>query len=679
VPGQTIDLRRPDAPRRRDAAALEPGTAAWLALPPTAVLAVAAIVLLGPPLGGVLFPDPHVVFWQFVSSPAREPTEQARFLIAIAAPVLLAALTVLLVRHARAPARVGRLAHAIELAACLFVVGCVVAQRLQAPQNTTGSHRPVVYFTLASIAVAVGIAGGIAAALRSRRVRAQVERRLAGSGAKTACAFAIACAATAVALLPAVNTDASIMNAFEAVGYHLFFTYDETMAVVDGRSPLGDFATQYAALWPYALAAGMSVLGTSLAAFTGLMAALTGVTLLALYDLLRRLARSSLGALLLFLPLLATCGFRLHGPAVNRFSLVNYFGVMPLRYAGPFLLAWLVTRHLSAPRQGRTWPLFLVAGLGVLNNADFGLPALGATVAALAWARTPASHRGIRRELLEAGLGLAAAAALVTALVLGRTGALPDLSLLFRYTRVFALAGFAMLPIKPLVGIALVIFLTHAAAIGVATVRALRGDPDRALIGMLAWSGVFGLGSGSYYVGHSLSELVVYTFPPWGLSVVLLTLVTVRSLAQHTHWPTPAELACLVGFGLLVCSLGQLPAPGPQLARIRSQGPPLFAHPPSEPFVGRFARPGEPVLIVALLGHRIAASLGVEDVEPYSGVRSIFTHEQLVDGLAALRAAGGDKVFLEAGNAYGDFRPLLVRAGYSLRTEDGNAQLWMSG
>jgi hypothetical protein len=664
---------------RRNRSALDTGTAAWLVAVPTAAIVIVGIVVVGPPLGELLFPASHLRYWpQVTVGVLPEPTEHARFLIALTAPLLLTALTVLLVRRAwLASPRAAILARATEVLGVLVVVACFVAQRLQAPQNYTGDLRPVVYFTLPSIVVAIAIAAAIAGGLRSSSVRKRAARWFAESRARRVGVALVVIVALVVALLPAFNTDGSIAEAFEAVSYHLQFTYDETMAVVDGRSPIGDFATQYAALWPYLLAWAMSLLGSSLAVFTGLMATLTGVALLALYDILRRLTRSSVAALLLFLPLLATCGFRLHGPAVNRFSLVNYFGVMPLRYAGPFLVAWLVARHLDGARPRRTWPLFLAAGLAILNNIDFGLPALGATVAALAWTRSRPEARGLRSQLLEGAAGLAAALALVTTLLLARTGSLPDLSLLVRYARVFAIGGFSMLPIKPLVGIDIVIFLTHVAAVGVATVRALRGERDRVLTGMLAWSGIFGLGAGSYYVGHSLSELLIYTFPCWALSITLLTLLTIRGLAGTLRRPAPAELACLVGFGLLVCSLAQTPVPWQQLQRIALHSPPSFARPVGEPFVAQHTVPGESVVIMAELGHRIAASLKLHDVELYSGAKSIFTLEQVEESVAALRAAGGRKVFVERVSAYESFASVL-RANYQLRAAEEWMQLWVA-
>jgi hypothetical protein len=658
---------------------LDPAAAAWLAAVPAAAIVVAVIVVLGPPLGELLFPAPSARFWpslyEIIVRP--EPTEQARYLIALTAPLVLAGLTLLLARGVPAALaqRSRALAIGIELTAVALLTACFVAQRLQAPQNYSGDTRPVVYFTLASLVVALAIAAVLAAAASSTRLRARFAARTAETRGRRVGALLVAVVALAVALLPAINTDASIAQAYEAVFLHLDFTYDETVAVLNGRSPLGDFTAQYASLWPYALAGGMSLLGDSLLAFTGLMAALTGATLLALFDVLRRVTRSSLAALALFLPLLATFGLRLHGPAVNRFSLINYFGVQPLRTAGPLVLAWLVARHLDGARPRRLWPLFLTGGLVVLNNTDFGLAALAATVAALIWAGPRPERVDVRRSVAEALAGLLAAVALVTLLLLARTGSPPEFARMFRYAHIFAIDGFAMLPIRPLFGVALALYLTHVAAVGVATVRALRLDRNRLLTGLLAWSGVFGLGAGVYYVGHSLSELVVYMLPPWALTV---TLLTVAVLGRAPGRPRPAAVACLAAFGLVVCSLAQLPTPWQQWQRISSHGPPAFAQPLGQELVAQHAHPGEPVLVISRLGHRIAENLHLDDVEPYSGARSIFTLEQLEESVAALRAVGGTKVFVMTnGYAYDGLTEALERAYRLVAEDESGMSFWL--
>jgi len=77
--------------RRADAATaaqapLRASDLAWLALLPCAAVVVVAIVLVGPPLGDVLFPSSTVTFWEDATG-FPEPTEYARYLIALTAPL----------------------------------------------------------------------------------------------------------------------------------------------------------------------------------------------------------------------------------------------------------------------------------------------------------------------------------------------------------------------------------------------------------------------------------------------------------------------------------------------------------------------------------------------------------------------------------------------------------------
>jgi hypothetical protein len=662
-------------------ATLDASRGAWLAAVPTAALTLAAIVFLGPSAAQLL-PTAEFTFWPEILAGVRpEPTEHARYLIALAAPLLLTTLTVLLVR--RPPralaARAIRLSESVELVAVLVIAICFIAQRTQAGQDLLEPGHVFPYFSLPTVLVAAAIAASVTAATRSPAIRALAAKWAPDARMRRAGAALLAVTAIAIVLLPAINTDRSIANAIQPIQFHLEFTYDESVAVLAGRSPLGDFATQYSSLWPYALAAGLSLLGNSVGVFTGLLALLSGMTLLALFDVLRRVARSSIAGLLLFGPLLATSAFRFrYTDNVQHFSLVNYFGVLPLRYAGPFLLAWLVARHLDGSRPRRTWPLFLVGGLAVLNNSDFGLAAVGATIAALLWTRERRSTRDPGRLALEAGLGLGAALALVVVLLLVRTGSPPDVSLMFRYARIFMLGGFSMVPMRPVVGLNTIILLTYVATIGVATVRALRHEPDRLMTGLLAWIGIFGLGQGAYYIGHSLSEVLVYSFPCWALAVTLLTILVVRSLAAQPHRrPRPAELACLFAFGLLACSIAQISSPWAQAQRIAADGEPMFAQPVGQAFVAAHTRRGESVLIMTTLGHRIAVNLDLDDVEMYTGTRSLQTEEQLEDSIGALSRAGGHKAFVLASQTY----PALIGAlqrNFRLQAESSEGmQLWV--
>jgi len=663
-------------------AGLDAATAAWLAVPPTAILVLLAMLVLGPPLGELLAPSAPARFWIEVSWLVHpEPTEQARYLIALAAPLVLSGLTLLGTHHATAvPAVMAkRLVLGIQAATAGVLVVCLVLQR-NAVYSPLESYTPrVVYFTIATLAVALMLALLVVVVIRRPALTRRLTRWAADSRPYARAATLIAIVAVVVTVLPAIVPETSAPTLREDVAFHLRFTYDETAAVLNGRSPLGDFAAQYASLLPYLFALVVAPFGASIGAFTVALAVLTAAAMLALFAVLHRVTRSPLVALALFLPLLATSAFFLHGTSRQHFSVINYFGTMPLRYAGPFLLAWLVARHLDGARPRRAWALFTAAGLVALNNADFGFPALGATIAALLWCAPPTTVR-LRRLAIDLALGLAAAVALVAVLLLVRAGALPDLSLLLRYAQLFGRSGFAMLPVHPLIGLSTIVYLTYVAAVGAATVLTLRGG-DRLLAGMLAWSGIFGLGAGGYYVGRSIAETLTNMFPAWALAVSLLTFLVVRELVTRGgRRLRPAELVCLFLFGLLVCSLPQTASPIEQVSRITSDGPHLFRQPNGERFVAEHTTAGEPIALLTPLGHRIADRVGVTDVAPYSGSESVQTEEQLDDTLSALHKAGGTKVvFALPVKIASGLRDAIAARGLRLAdtTADGSFELWL--
>jgi hypothetical protein len=401
------------------------------------------------------------------------------------------------------------------------------------------------------------------------------------------------------------------------------------------------------------------------------MAAITAVAMLAVFGVLRRVTRSSLGALALFLPFLATSFFLVEGNPITRFSFADYFGVFPMRYAGPYIVAFLIARHLSDARPRRTVWIFLAAGLTVLNNTDFGIAALGATILALvlgpAWPRTRGEWRAL---LLEGIAGLLAAYALVAILTLNRAGELPDLALLFRYAHLFALAGYLMLP-TPWFGFWTVIYLTFAAALAVAAVMAVRRSEERTTIGMLVWIGIFGLGIGSYYGGRSHPQVLVAMFSAWSLAVALLMVVAVRAAAASERRLGPAQVAVFVGFGLMVCSLAQFPTPWGSIHRLRTPAAEELFQPRAEAaFVTAHTTPGEPVAMLPSLGQRISREAGVDDITPYTGSPSMPTRQQLRETLDRLREAGGDTVIISELEALPEMIPALERDNFRITARE---------
>ena len=666
-------------------------TAAWLCVIPCALATVAAVALLGPPLGELIaHANPG-----YTPLPERtgafnpEPTEQARYLLALCGPVLYTALLVLSPRWlprlpvALATAR----ARATPTLLAAFLVICVVVQYETVYGPRYSNREPPVeqvvrYFTPATLVAAVLWAGAIAA-VAGTRLRVHAAALLQESRVKMIAGLVVAVGVTAVWVLPAINSDTSIGMAPGDLRYHLEFTLDEAFAVLNGRTPLVDFSTQYGSLVPYLAALPMLAFGKTLLAYTIAMTTLTGIGMLAVYGILRRVARSTLAALLLYLPFLATSFFLLDGTLANRSSVGTYFSTFPTRYAGPFLLAWLIARQLGRRELSfaSLWPLFGAAGLVVLNNTDFGAAAFGACLVALLLGSGDRLRLEWRRIAGALAAGLATALALVSAVTLVRAGSLPDLGRTTAYTRLFVFGGFGMQPLAAPVGLHLVVYVTYVAAIGLATVRALQRAADRVLTGMLAWAGVFGLGSAAYFAGRSAPDTLKWLFSSWALTLALLTVAVVRAPSDGRSWrPSIPAVAVLVTFGLAVCSLAQTPVPWTQLARVEARVKPSRLRPYANPlqppadaatrsFVAALAdgrtrfvvKRGAPVAIMTTLGHRVADAYGVVDVSPFTGLLSTPTVEQVNTVVDALRAAGGNTILMPYPDLEGAFDVLATR------------------
>ena len=373
-----------------------------------------------------------------------------------------------------------------------------------------------------------------------------------------------------------------------------------------------------------------------------------------------------------------------------RFTPGTYFGMFPLRFVGPYVLAWLLARTLERT-SARTWPLLLAGGLVLVNNVDFGAAALAATIAALAWTAPDRLPRLAR----EAAIGIGGALALYALLALVRSGSLPNPARALEFMRLYGTAGYSAGPLPGVVGLPLAMFLTYAAALAVATTRTLEAAPNRVLTGMLAWSGVFGLGSASYYVLRSGFSVLPMMFSAWTLALLLLTVTVVQHLmARARPRPSLASLAVLFGFALAFCAIAQVPTPWSQVERMQAPTGPLeplpltwLAAPTQEAEVREFVasigdgpddfvvRAGAPIALFTTTGHRTADAYDVVNVIPYTGPESIHTVQQREEAFDALRDAGGNTALIAP-----DRLPLLMdgllRRGFALVTASGPRRSW---
>jgi len=652
-----------------------PAELAWVLAPLCAVALLAAILLLGPPLGRLLFPTPDIAFWPTATPTLAirpEPTEQARFLIALAGPLALCGLLAWLRGRALPlrPAAVAVLVHASQVLLAAFLLTALIAQQRhdygEAFSGGEATFRRV-YFTAPTLVVAALLTLGALLALRRAGLVARIAALARETPRRRLLGYALLALLLALWLLTAINTERSFNASNFGVRANASFWLDEAYAVLDQRAPLVDFHAQYGQLWPYLAAGAMALFGASLGTYVAVMVSATALCLLALFAVLRRLLRSSLLALALFAPLLATGFFMEIGPPGNRYGPSNLFSMFPMRYGGPYVLAWLLVRHVDGLRQQRGALLFLAAGVVTLNNPDFGAPAFAATFVALAWTDPRPWRPRLGRLALAAVAGLLGAVVLVALLTLAVAGSLPHLSHLFTFPRLWARGGVTMLPM-PALGFHLVLYVTFAAALAVATVRALRGAEQRSLTAMLAWAGVFGLGASSYFAGRSHPEVLISLFSAWALALSLLGIVAIRALlARGGRRPSVAEVAVLAGLALSACSLAQTPVPWTQVDRIRTAGPPNS--PIQRTDALRFvadahARRGERVLILIPMGHRLAYELGLVNVAPYVSMISMPAVEQLQEALTTLRREGGTRIFAYLGQVLPEHRAAIAQAGF---------------
>ena len=215
--------------------------------------------------------------------------------------------------------------------------------------------------------------------------------------------------------------------------------------------------------------------------------------------------------------------------------------------------------------------------------------------------------------------------------------------------------------------------------------RFVRREPDRVLTGMLAFSGVFGLVTGMYFVGRSSQFQLMLLFPAWGFSLALLAWIAAHSLraaagdrARLRRLLLPA-LAALVGFGVMVSAIDRLPQPQQQVDRLRAGGTPDSLTSNAVRFVESWTHPGEDILLIGTApDHLVADRAGVVNVSPLNGFTSLLSPAEADRALDQLEDAGGNVVIERVsalpprGFAFGipELATILRQHGYELVSED---------
>jgi hypothetical protein len=298
----------------------------------------------------------------------------------------------------------------------------------------------------------------------------------------------------------------------------------------------------------------------------------------------------------------------------------------------------------------------------------------------------------------------------VCGLTLATAGSLPDLSRTTEVGRLFVVDGLGALP-TPVFGLHVVVYLTFVAAF---VAGLLSGWPQHrsatttpVLRGMLAYSGVLGLGGLSVWAGRSHPLALSGVFPIWAFATVLLVWLLVQSITHAAAlspsvvvaWLAPA-LLLVTTFGVMVATLSEYPAPWTQISRIAGDtSRPIdgyggdtelqcfFAQHPkgcaplltkadrasAVRFVARYTAKGDRVLILATAGHVIARESGVINVSPYGYPDLILSAAQMRSVLNDLHENDGAKVFV--GSTWPEIPAYLARHGFERKIRDPKSGL----
>jgi hypothetical protein len=666
---------------------------AWLGAIAAAVLLVAALAWIAPLLAK-LYPAPdQSVFgaWRWLIRP--EHTEDVRAAMALATPFLVAVVVLALGSRRVSRRSLDPLIVAAQLVAIGLLVWAVLRQRHILPLLPADYLQPLL-LSAANLAAGVCIGLGLTAlilwwpgALPKPLAWA---RALAG---RSWLAFGIAVLATVVFLLPAVVTDATVGRSGLFAPSQIASYANDYFAVVNGRTPLVDYIGQYASLLPLLLAPVVGAFGSSITAFSIAMCTLSAVAFLAIFGVFREVTRNAWAALALFVPFLALSLFPWHDQGAAREFDGNYYALLPDRLFAPFLLAWLCA--LATRRRVPVWLLFGCAGLTVLNNAEFGIGALAGTIVAVgaSWDRSAPLRDRFGRVAIEGGAGLLGAVLIVSAVILVRTGELPNPTLLTYFNRLFLRESYGLLPMETL-GLHWALYATYAAALVTAAVRYAGDRTNRALTAMLAFSGTFGLVTGMYFAGRSAELQLIILFPVWSLCLALVAWCAAQALRsargdrralRRLLLPT---CAALIGYGVMVSALDRVAPPWRQIDRLADGGRAVDDTPNAQRFVETHTKPGDHVFLIGTpLDHRVAERAGVENVSPLSGYISLITRAEADRALDQLRADGGTSVF-EAVTAASAVNPypykitelatILGQRGYRLIERDPSSglRLW---
>jgi hypothetical protein len=289
--------------------------------------------------------------------------------------------------------------------------------------------------------------------------------------------------------------------------------------VVGGRATLSDFPAQYG-LYSEILGPLFRAIGLSVVSFTATLAVLQVIALLALLSAFWMIVQSP------FLRLVGGMCLLLHtGPAWRQIhadlSIYEYPQLWPLRALFPMLiLALFATAHRRGMRIGDLFLVAIVAGVALVWNFDWGVPAYGALVAffvlALVTCSRPERPKALTRLAVSIVVPVCVSALFVLYLS-AKSGWQIELAQWVKYQQIFYASGFGMLPLPLGVHAWMGIIVIYVIGLSCG-ISARIGDAQSLRSDTIFFASVLGIGIFTYYQGRSHD--VVLSFVVWPAIII---------------------------------------------------------------------------------------------------------------------------------------------------------------
>ena len=670
----------------------------WATLLPVAAASFLAVHFLAPEL----VPTPRTVAHlqkelipTWAAGCAPEPLEQASYVLAVLLPVLLQFGITIALKHLGAFRREDPRSYWLSSLAVLsqLTVVCLLGYAW-VYESEHGWKTRLFDFPYAPLVLLLS-----ASAYCGYRWLHPRHKEILGAAVKSLAKMSslpwlIAVAWTSANLLKCVFTEGCFDQAPHTVTYHLPYTLGEFAAVLNGRVPLVDFYSQYQNILPHLFRPIFALAGLTITSFTCAMALLSLVGFLLIYRVFSRLTGTDWRGLVLYLPWVPISLSNTERPGTLPANAFNYYAVGPIRYFGVFLLAYVSTWYLAAPRFRRLACAGFVGGLVALNNLDFGVPAwAGLWACIILFPPTDRTVTRFRRTLRASAAFVASGVLAFTAfcsVIRVGSGGWPDLVALVEYQRTFAVLGFYMIKM-PSVGLHWVLYSTFATAVLYAVFVGFSEDHQqvrfrsRVSTGLLAYGGIAGFGVMTYYVGRSHPAVLITIFAAWAFVLALLVHRVLtdlhaarlrggeRSRSIHAI-PVAAALAVCAGLSPLALDIPHIAQDYERLSR----EPAVQAASVPSPFVSlisKYVGKNQPTVIIYPYGHLLAVQASVKNLFPFAHPNSVLLVDQsrlVLDQINKL-PAGHNYVFAQLVPAVAD---IMSRTGFEQIDGYGDFTVW---